>query len=118
VSQASRRQRRVADLLRIEISQIIQNHIRDPRVGFITVTEVDLSPDLRNAKVFVQIMGDEKDRKDSLIGLQRAASYIRSDVASRVLLRYMPQLRFIYDERLDKAERINQLLKEANNENE
>lgn len=111
MSLASRRQKRAADLVKKEISQIIQSEIRDPRVGFVTVTTVDVSPDLHNAKVFCHVHGSEKQRRDSLIGLKHAASHIRSELAARTSLRYVPSLHFHYDEGLDRYERIDSLLK-------
>jgi ribosome-binding factor A len=117
VNEKSRRQRRVEDLLKEEISRIVQNEINDPRVGFVTVTSIDISPDLRNAKVYVQIYGDEKNRRDSLIGLQRAAPRIRSDIAARVILRFVPEISFMYDESLDNYEHINKLLKDISHGN-
>lgn len=109
---SSRRQRRLGDVLKQEISDILQAKIRDPRVGFVTVTAVDVSPDLQNAKVFVQILGDEAKRKSGLIGLSHAASFIRSDLAGRLTLRQIPELHFLYDESLDNYERIDRILKE------
>lgn len=109
----SRRQQRVADLLKKEISAAVQNNIRDPRIGFITVTSVDISPDLHNARVYVQVMGDEKARKSTMIGLGRAASSIRSMIAPKIHLRYLPNLDFRYDDSLDAYEHIDEILKEA-----
>ncbi len=108
---SSIRQRRICDLLKKEISSIIQNDVRDSRVGFVTVSSVDISPDLKNAKVFVNMLGTEKNKKDGLIGLKRAVSYIRTDLASRVSLRYVPRITFAYDEGLDRYERIDDILK-------
>jgi len=110
VREPSRRQQRLADLLKQEISRILQSEIRDPRIGFVTVTNLEISSDLQMATVYVQVLGSEKERKDTLIGLGRAASYIRNDLASRVDLRRVPNLRFLYDEGMDHYERIQKLL--------
>ena len=115
MNKTSVRQNRVADLLKKEISDIIQTQVRDPRIGFITITSVDVSPDLRNAKIYIHVYGTEKDRKDSMIGLKRASSFIKSDLASRISLRRVPDIYFIYDKGLDQYERIDKILKEFGN---
>ena len=103
---------KVAELLKNEISKILQSRIKDPRVGFITITNIVLSDDLRQAKVYYSIIGDEKQKKDSQIGLERAQSYIQKELASRVQLRYTPILRFYFDEGLAYEMRINRILEE------
>lgn len=108
---SSRRQMRVAETLKMEISQILQSEIRDPRIGFVTVTNAEISPDLQLATVYVQVLGGEKERKDTLIGLKQAAPHIRNVLASRIELRRVPNLRFVYDEGQDNYERIEKLLK-------
>ena len=115
MNEPSRRQKRVADMLVKEISMFIQSEIRDPRIGFVTVSHVSISPDLRQARVYVNVLGDEKARKDSLIGLSHAAPHIRTHIAKTVYMRRAPDLEFVYDDGLDKLSHIDKLLKEISN---
>ena len=105
---------KVAELLKNEISQILRFRMKDPRVGFVTITNIVLSDDLRQAKVYYTIIGDEKQKKDSQIGLEHAHSFIQKELGSRLQLRYTPVLRFYYDEGLEYEMRINRILEELN----
>src|SRR3954464_3743864 len=88
---------KVGDQIQREISDLVQRELRDPRVGMVTITSVDVSPDLSHAKVFFTIF--EKDKlQDTLKGLQRAAGYLRTQLARRIKLYTTPELRFVYDE--------------------
>jgi ribosome-binding factor A len=107
---ASRRQRQVAELLHQEISQLIQYDTRDPRLGFVTVTGVDVTADLRNAQVYVTVLGDEEEVKATLAGLESAASYFRYRLKQMLSLRYIPQLEFRIDTSLEQGMRIDRLL--------
>jgi ribosome-binding factor A len=112
VRKESRRQQRVGELIKEEISKTIQSDLRDPRIGFVTVSSVTISPDFASAKVYVQILGNEKQKHDTLIGLQHAAPYIKSDIAAKINLRKTPDFHFYYDDTVDHYDRINTLLKE------
>jgi ribosome-binding factor A len=101
----------VGDLILREISTVIQNEIRDPRIGFITISRVEVSADLACADVFVSVMGSEKEQKDSMAGLISSASYVRKHLASSIRARTVPKLKFILDKNLDHSDRINELLK-------
>ena len=107
------RRERLGDQLRVEIADLIQKEVRDPRVGFVTVTEVRMSPDLKHARVYVSILGDEAQTAESLDALERSRGFLKSQIGHRLKLRYVPQLRFVLDETLDKSARIESLLKEA-----
>ena len=106
----SRRQKQVAELLHQEISQLIQYRTQDPRLGFVTVTGVDVSPDLRQAQVYVTVLGDEVDAQSSLTGLTSAASYFRHELGQSLSLRYVPHLSFKIDTFLDYGLHIDSLL--------
>lgn len=93
-----------------EISMIISQEINDPKLGFPTVTEVDVSPDLNSAKVYVSFLGKNYKKRDGLEALRRAKGHIKSELAKRVRLRKIPDLTFIVDDTLDKAERIDNIL--------
>ena len=104
------RPRRVADQIRCELAELLMHSVKDPRVGFATVTEVRVSPDLRHARVYVSVMGDEEAMRDSLAALRRAAGYLRREVGRRITLRHVPELRFVADETLAHSARIEAIL--------
>jgi ribosome-binding factor A len=106
----SRRQRQVAELLHEEISQLIQYHTKDPRLGFVTVTGVEVSPDLRQAQVYVTTLGDEAEADSMLEGLTSAAGYFRHQLGQSLSLRYVPHLTFKVDTSLEYGLRIDSLL--------
>jgi ribosome-binding factor A len=107
---ASRRQRQMGELLHEEISRIIQHEIKDPRLGFVTVTAVDVSPDLRQARVYVSVFGDKTDVKNTLAGLTSAASYFRRVLGQSLSLRHIPELSFKLDTSLEYGLHIDALL--------
>jgi ribosome-binding factor A len=107
---ASQRQRQVAELIHQEISQLIQYSTQDPRLGFVTVTGVDVTPDLRLARVYITVLGDEKEAKDTLRVLAGAANYFRREMKETLLLRYIPELTFKLDNSLERGDRIEKLL--------
>ncbi len=106
----TRRQRQVAELLHEEISLLIQQRARDPRLGFVTVTGVEVSPDLRLAHVYVSVLGSDEDVKQSLASLRRAAGFFRRELGASLSLRYLPELNFRPDDSLLRGLRIDQLL--------
>jgi ribosome-binding factor A len=106
----SRRQRQVAELLHEEISLLIQRRARDPRLGFVTVTGVEMSPDLRVAHVYVSVLGSGGDAQQSLESLRRAAGFFRRELSASLSLRYLPELNFRPDDTLERGLRIDQLL--------
>lgn len=89
-----------------ELSDIIGRKIKDPRIGFVTVTDVQLTGDLRQAKVFISVLGDEKQKKDTLKALAKAKGFIRSEIGQRIRLRKTPDLLFEFDESIDYGNRI------------
>lgn len=107
---------RINNLIRSEISAMIRRDLHDPLIGFVTITEVDVSADLRHAKVFFSVLGDDEQVKASIKGLMRARKFINSRLAERIELRYIPHLRFVLDETAAKAQRMQQLLTQEHNE--
>ncbi|MBQ2509445.1 MAG: 30S ribosome-binding factor RbfA [Erysipelotrichaceae bacterium] len=93
-----------------EISMIISQEINDPKLGFPTVTEVDVAPDLNTAKVYVSFLGKNYKKRDGIEALRRAKGHIKSELAKRIRIRKIPDLTFEVDDTLDKAERIEQIL--------
>lgn len=104
------RQQRLADQLRAELSRIVLREMRDPRVGFATLTEVRLSSDLRHARVYVSVMGDDEEKEATLEALESAEGFLRGRIGQRMRLRHIPELAFVLDETLDRSERIERLL--------
>lgn len=110
----SHRVERVAAQLRQEISEIIVRDLKDPRVGMATITEVKLSPDLRNATVKVSVLGENDGRQAAIDGLEHAKGFIRRELGLRLTnLRFAPDLRFQLDESVAYSVRVSQLLREA-----
>jgi ribosome-binding factor A len=104
------RTQKVADVLRREISDILRKEIKDPRIGFVTVTDVEVSKDIRNAKVFVSVMGDAGAKQESLKGLNHARTTVQCMLGERVRLRFLPILHFCLDESIEYGFRIDTLL--------
>ncbi|AUS09129.1 30S ribosome-binding factor RbfA [Laceyella sacchari] len=105
---------RVGEQVKKELSQIIQQEIKDPRIGFVTVTAVEMSGDLQVAKVYISVMGSADQKSQTLSGLEKAKGYIRSEVGRRIKLRHVPELVFVIDNSLDRGEHISRLLTEVN----
>lgn len=104
------RMRRVDGAIREVLSDAISMDLKDPRVGFVTVTGVQTSPDLRHARVFVSVLGDETIRAASIDGLKSAHGFLQSRVAAELRLKHTPMLEFVYDGSVDHGMRISSLL--------
>jgi ribosome-binding factor A len=104
--------RRVDEAVRAVLSDAIATDLKDPRIGFVTVTGVKTSPDLRHARVYVSVLGAEAERETSLEGLRSAHGFLQSKVASELNLKHTPTLTFSYDESIDHGMRITELLQE------
>jgi ribosome-binding factor A len=111
-SRMNTRLERVGQVIRDEIADILRREITDPLIGFVTLMDVEVSPDLRHAKVFFSVLGTPEQVQDSIKGLLRARKHINALLADRLDLRYIPKLRFIYDETAAKAQRMEQLLRD------
>lgn len=106
----SRRQVQVADEIRREIGDLILKQIKDPRVGFASVTEVTVSPDLRHAHVNVSVFGSDQERRDTMAALQHGAGFFRREIGNALQLRYTPEITFHLDDSLERGDRILRLL--------
>ena len=113
-----RRPERLAETLREEIAEVVGFELDDPRVEMVTVTEVSVSDDLRDAKVYVLIDGDEKEVKVALKALQNAAIFVRQQVAMNLSMRFAPHLHFVRDSAEENASRISSLLSDLTNNGE
>jgi ribosome-binding factor A len=102
--------RRVDEALREVLSGRLAAGLKDPRIGFVTVTAVDTSPDLRNARVYVSVLGTEEEREDTFEGLKSSQGFLQATIASELRLKRTPVLEFVNDEALERGRRINELL--------
>jgi ribosome-binding factor A len=109
---------RVGEQIKKEISQMIQMELKDPRIGFITVTGVEVTGDLSLARVYLSILGSEEEREETLRSLARAKGFIRSELGRRIRLRHTPDIEFRFDNSVEYGSRIAHLLHEINRENE
>lgn len=110
------RMRRVNEALREVLSARIAAGLKDPRIGFVTVTAVETSPDLRHARVFVSVLGDELERSDTLYGLESSRGLLQSAIAAELRLKHTPTLQFAHDDALERGLRIRELLEQVDAE--
>jgi len=104
--------RRVNEALREVLSARLAAGLKDPRIGFVTVTAVDANPDLRHARVYVSVLGDDEDLEQSLAGLRSSRGYLQAGIADEVRIKHTPTLEFIHDESIDHGFRISELLED------
>ncbi|MFN0117730.1 MAG: 30S ribosome-binding factor RbfA [Elusimicrobiota bacterium] len=110
-----RRRARLNELIQQTVSRCILN-LKDPGIGFVTITDSEISPDVSLVKIFYSVLGDAKTRADTAAGLERAKSYVRREVGQLENLRRVPEIMFVYDQSVVKADRVNQLLHTIENE--
>ncbi len=101
---------KLQELIKQEMGKMLLTDLKDPRIGFVTVTDVELTGDLRSAKIFVSIMGDNEQIKNSLEGLQSALGFIRREIGQRIKIRFTPEISFALDTSLDYGDHIQKLL--------
>lgn len=106
------RMRRVNEVIREVLAAAIATELKDPRIGFVTVTDVDTSPDLRAARVYVSVLGSESDRESALRGLRSSHGFLQGRLASEMRLKRTPTLTFHYDESVERGVRLSELLDE------
>ncbi|MGM7635798.1 30S ribosome-binding factor RbfA [Bacillus sp. FJAT-52991] len=110
------RSNRVGEQMKKELTDILNRKVKDPRIGFITVTDVEVTGDLQQAKVYITVLGDEQKREETLKALAKAKGFIRSEVGQRIRLRKTPELLFEFDESIAYGNRIDALLREIDSE--
>lgn len=115
---ASQRQRKVQELLVQEISEIIRRELKDPHIGFVTITDAEVSPDLRHARVFYSVLGEQSAQEETGKALNRAAGFIRGEFARRASMRYVPEIKFFFDPSVERGARIHELLEQVRREDE
>jgi len=108
-----RRGERLAEEIREEVARIIGRELKDPRIGFVTVTRVELTADLRMARVHVGVLGDAAQRETTLAALRQASGFVRHTLGRRVRVRHTPDVQFLYDHGLEATERVARLLEET-----
>ncbi len=104
---------RLRELFKEETSVILQRQMKDPRIGFVSVTDVELSADLRHAKIFVSIFGDAEAKARTMQGLASAQGFIRTELARRIRLRHIPQVAFKMDQSIERGARVDELLRKV-----
>lgn len=109
----STRQEKVREFLKVEVSRIIQTRMRDPRLGFVTVTDAEVSKDLRHAKIFVSVLGSDEERDRSLATLQSAAGFIRGEFGKHSSMKVLPEISFRFDTSVEHGSRIFELLQQV-----
>ncbi|KYD00050.1 30S ribosome-binding factor RbfA [Heyndrickxia sporothermodurans] len=110
----SLRANRVGEQMKKELSDIIGRKIKDPRIGFVTVTDVQVTGDLQQATVYITVLGGDKQKEGTLLALEKAKGFIRSEVGHRIRLRKTPELSFAFDESIEYGNRIETIIKEIN----
>jgi ribosome-binding factor A len=110
------RKERLEELLRREISDIIRREVKDPRIGFVTVTDAEVTRDLSFAKVFVSVLGTEDEQQAALKGLNSATRFIRGEFGQRIKLRQVPEIQFRFDTSIQQGARIHELLQQIERE--
>ncbi len=109
---ANTRPEKVAEQIRMELSQLLARDVHDPGIGFITLTRVTVTPDLQLARVYYSIIGDEKAQQATAKAIHRAAPFLRRQIAQRIRLRRVPELEFFYDKSVAQHDRVEQILQE------
>jgi len=107
------RAERLAEVIRTEASEIIQHRLKDPRIGFVSIIDVVVSGDLRHAKIFVSVLGDEEAKKRTMTALERATGRVRSELGTRLAVRFIPAILFRLDESIERGARVTSLLREV-----
>mgnify|MGYP001398705302 CR=1 FL=1 len=107
---ANQRAERVAELMKAELSEIIRRELKDPRIGFVSITRVKISRDMRHAKIFLSVLGSPEEQQATLEGMESAKGFLRSELAGRIRIHHMPELQFVLDDSLEYAAKIERQL--------
>ena len=113
-----KRSQRIQELLLEEISKLLQSGLKDPRIGFTTLTRVEVSDNLKHAKVYVSVMGTEQEKADTLEALKSAKGFIRNSLGKNLYLRYLPELEFKKDENAEHVEKITRIINHLHTESD
>lgn len=110
------RQEKLGELIAVELSDLLRTRVKDPRVGFASITHVDVSGDLRHAKIHISVLGTEEEQGATIRALKHATGFLRHELASRLVLRYMPELVFKLDTSIEQGSRILELIRKVEDE--
>lgn len=110
------RPEKVREFIKEQVSEIIQHRLKDPRIGFVSVTDVEVSLDLRHAKIFVSVLGNEQAKADTMAGLESAIGYVRGELGRRLQMRFTPEILFRLDESIERGARVMSLIREIREE--
>lgn len=110
------RQEKLGELIATELSDLLRTRVKDPRVGFASITHVEVSGDLRHAKIFVSVMGTPEEQVETMKGLKHATGFLRHELASRIVLRYMPEIVFKLDNSIAEGSRVLELIHQIEQE--
>ncbi len=110
------RQEKLGELIAVEISDLLRNRMKDPRVGFASITRVEVSGDFRHARIFVSVMGSPEEQRETMKTLKHASGFLRHELASRLTLRYVPELDFRLDTSIEKGARVLDLIHQVEQE--
>jgi len=107
------RPERLAEAIKKEVSDLLKEELKDPRIGFVSITSVEVSKDLRYANIYISVFGEKAEQKASLEALKNASGFIRSELARRIRLRYTPEIVFKLDESIERGSRLIALMNEV-----
>lgn len=107
------RANRVGEEIKREVTQLLRDEMKDPRIGFVTVTSVEVSPDIRYARIYVSVMGSAEDTRQTMMALNKARGFVRTELGRKIRLRYTPEIEFRFDESIKHGARIMELLGEV-----
>jgi ribosome-binding factor A len=110
------RQERLGELIAVELSDLMRTRLKDPRIGFASITHVEVSGDFRHAKIYVSVMGSPEERAETMRGLKHATGFLRHELASRLVIRYMPEILFKLDTSIEEGARILELIQQVEEE--
>ena len=110
------RQEKLGELIAVELSDLLRTRVKDPRVGFASITHVDVSGDLRHARIHISVLGTEEEQAATIRALKHATGFLRHELASRLVLGYMPELVFKLDTSIEQGSRILELIRQIENE--
>ena len=113
-----KRSQRIQELLLEEISKLLQSGLKDPRIGFTTLTRVEVSDNLKHAKIFISVMGSELEKSETLEALKNAKGFIRNSLGKNLYLRYLPELEFKKDENAEHVEKITRIINDLHSESD
>lgn len=114
----SRRTERIESLIQAVLGELVLKKLKDPRIGFVTITRVKITPDLKEARVYYSVLGKEKEKREAGLALEHAAGFLQHEIAAALKLRFTPKLAFDLDESLEESMRIEQILRELHEKKE